>query len=209
MISHSKKFILVHVPRTGGTLLEAGLSDHGIMLQGEPNYGSVYFKHATARDIRRMMGESWKDYFKFSIVRNPWDWVVSNYAYNRGLHQCYVAGTRYEAMRTPGRVPDWAREMSFENWLRWWLDEFNPSQHALLADEAGNLLMDEVYRFETIRQDAGRICRRLGVEFVERPVDTRGKRTNADYRDDYTDDTRRQVADHFARDIELFGYSFG
>jgi len=209
MISHTKRFILVHIPRTGGTVVEAGLSHLGIMLQGEQNYDSLYFKHASARAIKRMMGDAYGDYFKFSIVRNPWDWVVSNYAYNRGLHQCYVAGTRYEAMRTPGRVPDWARDMSFEQWLRWWLDEFHPTQLALLADEAGNLLVDEVYRFETIRQDLDRICRRLNVEFVERPVDTRSKRKSADYRDYYTDETQRQVAAHFLKDIELFRYSFG
>lgn len=209
MISHTKRFILVHIPRTGGTLVEAGLGHHGIMLQGEQNYDSLYFKHATARDIKRMMGDAWEGYFKFSIVRNPWDWVVSNYAYNRGLHQCYVSGTRYEAMRTPGKVPGWASEMSFESWLRWWLEEFNPSQHALLADGAGKLLVDEVYRFENIQQDIGAICRRLDIEFVPRPVDTRGKRKSADYRDYYTDETREQVAQHFRKDAELFGYTFG
>lgn len=212
MISHSKRFILVHIPRTGGTLVEAGISHLGIALQGKRNHGSLYFKHAAARDIKRMMGDQYDVYFKFSIVRNPWDWVVSNYAYNRGLHRCYVAGTRYESMRTPGdapvRIPDWAKDLSFDRWLDWWLTELNPSQQALLTDGADNLLVDEVCRFERLRQDVGEICRRLNVEFIPRAADTRGQRERADYRDYYTAATRARVATHFQPDIERFRYSF-
>lgn len=208
MISHTKKFIIVHIPRTGGTLVEARLGHYGITLQGERNYASLYFKHAFAKDIRRMMGEEYARYFKFSVVRNPWDWVVSNYTYNRGLHQCYVAGTRYERERTPGRIPDWAKDMSFERWLRWWLDEFRPSQLALLTDDAGELLVDEVCRFETLREDLKAICQRLDLKPVARPVDTRSPQRDADYRSYYDERTRQWVADHFARELARYRYSF-
>ena len=208
MISHEKKFILVHVPRTGGTLVEARIGHYGITLQGERNYASLYFKHAFARDIRRMMGEAYDGYFKFSVVRNPWDWVVSNYAYNRGLHQCYVAGTRYEHRRTPGQIPDWAKDMAFEPWLRWWLDEFKPTQLALLTDATGALLVDEVCRFETLREDLKRICLRLGLTPEARPSDTRSKDRSADYREYYSERSRQWVAEQFRRECERYGYSF-
>lgn len=208
MISHAKKFIIVHIPRTGGTLVEARLGHYGITLQGERNYDSLYFKHALARDIQRMMGEEYERYFKFSVVRNPWDWVVSNYTYNRGLHQCYVAGTRYARERTPGRIPDWAKDMSFEDWLRWWLEEFKPSQLALLCDAAGKLLVDEVCRFETLREDLRRICQRLGLKPVARHADTRSPQRDADYRGYYNERTRQWVASHFAPELERYGYSF-
>jgi Sulfotransferase family len=208
MISHSKKFILVHIPRTGGTLVEAGLSEYGIVLQGESNYHSLYFKHASARDIQRMMGDAYASYFKFSFVRNPWDWVVSNYAYNRGLHRCYVVGTEYEVSgRTPGRIPDWAKDLSFERWLPWWLEGFNPSQLALLTDAAGRLLVDDVYRFEAIHHRIDAICRRLDLEFLPRDVDSRGRRKSVEYRDYCTEKTRRMVAEHFSEEIRLFHYS--
>jgi hypothetical protein len=171
------------------------------------NFDSVYFKHACARDIKRMMGDTYESYFKFSLVRNPWDWVVSNYARNRRLHHCYVIGTPYGFdSRTPGRVPDCAKGMSFE---RWWLERFRPSKIALLTDATGSLLVDGVYRFESIDQAVGSIRRRLNVEFVPPRVDTRGERTSADYRDYYTEETRRLVAEHFREEIERFRYSFG
>jgi hypothetical protein len=208
MISHSKRFIFVHVPRTGGTLIEAGLRDHGTVVQGKGNYDSLYFKHAAAREIKRKMGAAYDDYFKFGLVRNPWDWVVSNFAFNRGMHYCYVAGTPHEALRTPGKMPGWAKEMPFEPWLRWWLDELKPGQLALMEDEAGKLLVDEVYRFENIQQDRERLCRRLDVEFVPRPVNTRARDKRGDYREYYTAESREWVARHFRKEIEAFGYAF-
>lgn len=208
MISHSKRFIFVHVPRTGGTLIEAGLRDHGIVLQGKDNYESVYFKHASARAIKRLMGAAYDEYFKFGLVRNPWDWVVSNFAYNRGMHHCYVAGTPHEALRTPGRMPDWAKDMPFERWLRWWLDELRPGQLELMEDEAGKLLVDEVYRFENMHEDRERLCRRLGVEFVPRAVNTRARSKRGDYRGYFTAETREWVARHFRKEIETFAYTF-
>jgi len=69
--------------------------------------------------------------------------------------------------------------------------------------------VDEVYRFESIDQAVASICRRLNVEFVSPRVDTRGGRMSADYRDYYTEETRRLVAEHFREEIERFRYSFG
>jgi hypothetical protein len=44
----SKDFILIHVPRTAGALLEAGSSHCGIVLQRASNFDRVHFKHAYA-----------------------------------------------------------------------------------------------------------------------------------------------------------------
>lgn len=208
MISNTKRFIMVHIPRTGGTQVEAWLGHYGITLKGEHNRHSMYFKHAFARDIRRMMGTLYEEYFKFSVVRNPWDWVVSNYMFNRGLHLCYVSGTRYEILRTPGQIPPWAKDMTFDHWLRWWLDEFQPTQVGMLLDDVGRPLMNEVYKFESLRDDIQRLCTRLGLQIVERPADTRSHGRDPDYRSYYSERSRQWVAEHFRREVEQYGYAF-
>jgi hypothetical protein len=210
LISTSKKFVFIHIPRTRGTLLSRLLEPYGTALQGEANFDSPYFKHASATDIQRCLGDAFDEYFKFSIVRNPWDWVVSNFAFNRGLHRCYVAGSRYPTCN-PNNVPEWAQQMSFDIWLRWWLDELNPGQLSLLQDRSGTILTDRIFRFETLMQDLPSLCERLGVPLVEAispGPQNRGKRTGSSYRDYYSAVTSDWVETHFQREIELFGYAF-
>ena len=206
MVSESKRFVFVHIPRTGGTQVEAGLSEYGKVLQGRPNFDSIHFKHATAAHLRAMMGAAFDTYFRFTIVRNPWDWVVSNYTFNRGLHMPFVAGTPYLHKReNGGRVPSWATGQTFEEWLPWWLDEFRPSQRLYLVDGDERLLVDHIYHFETIEHDLATLCEQLKLVYTPREVDTRshGRRPHREY---YTEQTWRLVAERLRGDVELLGY---
>jgi len=65
VIDHDKKFIFVHVYKTGGTSIEEALG-------GKSNV-SV---HERLENII-----NWKDYFSFGFVRNPWDRAVSSYMF--------------------------------------------------------------------------------------------------------------------------------
>jgi len=202
MISHDKRFIFTHIPKTAGTSVSAVLSQHGVSLQGRRNYDSIYFKHFEASRLQSELGDAYEDYFRFSFVRSPWTWLVSNYEFNRGLHRPYVRGTRYGVS---GLVPDWAAGMSFREWLPWWIETFSPSQHALLVDGDGRLLMHEIYRFENLAADFARLCGRLEIAAGPLPhlVGSGGGRAPVDY---YDEESRRLVRQHFARDFELFGY---
>ena len=66
------RIVFVHIPRTSGTSIEKIL---GIDLDQ-----SKWDKHLTASQIKNNIGDlAWKESFKFSIVRNPWERVVSLY----------------------------------------------------------------------------------------------------------------------------------
>lgn len=81
MICHKYKTIFIHIPKTGGTSVEEmfGFVEYDqksngfreIMQQG---------KHWTARINRYARKEYWEDYFKWTIVRNPWqkEWSYYN-----------------------------------------------------------------------------------------------------------------------------------
>jgi hypothetical protein len=98
--------------------------------------------------------------------------------------------------------------MSFERWLPTVAGTIQAEQDRLAHRRDRSLLVDGVYRFEH------RPSRRFDPparerEFVPPRVDARGERTSADYRDYYTEETRRLVAEHFREEIERFRYSFG
>jgi len=79
MISHDKKFIFVHVPRTGGTSLES------FFCESQPNH--THFKQKHSRYEYELQDHS--DYFSFSFVRNPWERMLSFYLFDK------VGSTKY------------------------------------------------------------------------------------------------------------------
>ncbi len=55
--------------------VEQFISKNGIV-SGRKN-GGKYPPHMSAKQVRRVIGSSFDDYFKFSVIRNPFDKIVS------------------------------------------------------------------------------------------------------------------------------------
>lgn len=70
MILLNKKILFVHIPRTGGTIIEKSISN---------NFQESYLKekHFESYDYKWAHQEYWDTCFKFGFVRNPYDWIVS------------------------------------------------------------------------------------------------------------------------------------
>ena len=81
IISHKSKYIFVHIPKTGGTSIEH---------QFRVNDAMVYtcrdatwsiddkLKHASCFRIKKLVGaQVYKEYYKWAIVRNPFDRMIS------------------------------------------------------------------------------------------------------------------------------------
>ena len=183
---HLRPYVFIHINKTGGSSIEKAL---GIGLD-----------HSTALEKYRQLGDrAWQRKFTFSVVRNPWDKVVSHYHYRVRTNQTGL-----------GHTP-----MPFDEWLqRCYVDKdpryydqprmFMP-QRQWLIDDNGELLVEFIGRFENLQEDFGRICQRLSVaaELGHAKPSGRGS-----YRDYYADTSRHLVGEVFAEDVELFGYEF-
>ena len=90
--------IFVHVPRTGGFALAKSL------------FGNAGGSHITVRQYREIFDHEFSSYFKFAIVRNPFDRLVSAYRYimdGGGKVQHDLAMQR--KIRPYGRFSDFVR----------------------------------------------------------------------------------------------------
>jgi hypothetical protein len=138
--------------------------------------------------------------FKFAFVRNPWDVQVSSYH--------HIRRERPHLLRDIG---------DFESFLRWKLDPQRPYHYIIdtsielqsdyLIDLKGNSIVDYVGRYERLEEDFREVCRRIGIRVPQLPH-KRKARDRSGYRKYYGEETTRLVAEHFKRDIEMFGYRF-
>lgn len=216
-ISHRHRTIFIHVPKTGGTSIEAVLGMHGDrgdvgvvpyadqVADREHLYGRQ-LQHLTAERLRAELDDEavFSSYFKFSVVRNPWDRLVSTCAWSgrkwargemleRGEFDAFVRRTHaaFAACRDAPRPAP--------------LHPHVVPQVAYLFDAAGRSCVDFIGRTESLARDWHVIRDRLGVD-AELP--TRMKSAHRPYREYYDAETRDLVAEIYARDIEAFGYRF-
>ncbi|MCR9193912.1 MAG: sulfotransferase family protein [Hyphomonas sp.] len=209
----TRKFVFIHIWKTGGESVVSALREHcppyfrnrylnkAIRLAPGPFEALLGWRarlvngqHFTAQEIRNEMpAGAFDEAFKFTFVRNPWDWQVSNYAY---------------ALQTPAHGQhDIIRELgSFDAYIRYQFDERAPSQSSFILDDDGEQIVDFVGRFETLQQDFQTVCGTIGVS-AELPFLNASKRKQ-DWRDYYTDETRSLVEELFEADIQRFGYSW-
>lgn len=149
--------------------------------------------HASARELRDWLGEEeFASLFKFTFVRNPWDWQVSLYHFiqqNKLNHQRRLV----QGMR------------DFDEYIEWRVNEDPHTQSEYLCDRHGELLVDFVGRYEQLKEDFDAVCRRLGLDLELPHVNATKHR---DFRTYYSDRSRKLVQEAFAEDIERFGYTF-
>lgn len=161
---------------------------------------------------------SFKHYFKFSFVRNPWDRLVSCYE-NKIV---YVRENDDEAASF-SRGAFWVKypnydlkNMSFEEFVQmvirqpdeeYFCDEHFKSQHCFFAGHK----MDFIGRFENFQNDLNELVGKLGLppHYGELAKKKYNQSKRSHYTDYYDDQTRRLVAQRYAKDLHLFGYKYG
>ena len=139
LISEKKKFIFYHVYKVAGMSVRDALipycSKKQVLLQNihyaswvlgvNINMAPIYHFHPKLLNISNYMGDSFKSYYRFAFVRHPLDWQKSLYFFmlkNKRHHQHHMV-----------------KEMSFEKYLRWRIDNEVRLMSDLVSDEEGNL----------------------------------------------------------------------
>ena len=73
MIIDKYKTIFIHIPKNAGTSIEEYFGNKSVRIQPE--------KHADIYEIKKKFKNSYNNYRKFTIIRNPYDKMVSWYFY--------------------------------------------------------------------------------------------------------------------------------
>ena len=82
-ISHKHKFVYIAITKTGSSTIRSGLDEHSEVTPSHDKESPLHF-HVEAFRLKKYFHEQkwdWDEYFKFTIVRNPWPRIVSQWEY--------------------------------------------------------------------------------------------------------------------------------
>jgi len=215
-LSPRHKILFVHIAKTGGTSVRAALTRlhrtdpyaipihlvNGLTRLLKYKTGAKFPRHAKAIAAYECIGEPfWSELFKFTFVRNPWDLQVSSWHHLRRVDSAPT--DQFE---------------TFEEFLRYKFDTTRPwvyffeasrqLQSHYIQDQSGRILVDFIGRFERLHEDFEEACRLGGIPQIKLPHKRHSRERKKDYRSYYDDVTAELVANHYAEDINLFGYTF-
>ncbi len=161
LISHRHKFIYLKTIKTGGTSVEiyfepyctdparqtevmhfrdAESSHWGVVGSRGKQDHPVWYNHAPASRIRKLIGEAlWREYYKFCVVRNPYDRIVSFFWFNLTPPvKAIMEAADFAAVR-----------QTFGEWIR--LASLPLDRSVYTID--GEMALDCFVRFETLHAD--------------------------------------------------------
>jgi hypothetical protein len=227
MISDKFRCIFIHIPKNAGTSIESKicseeetenlLPDHRTILDLEPlspakllrlyKTDQIYSMARRAKYFgqKNKIGTfykptSWlryKNYYKFTVVRNPWS---RTYSWYRNVINDINHRKRYKV----------SHDCSFHDFVKYHLE----NQHALrtqfywLHDSRGSIPMDFVGRFENLQTDFSKIAETIGLKNAELPKE-RYTGESASYIEAFNDQTKDIIWKRYEKEIKYFGFEFG
>lgn len=200
LVSSDKKFIFIHVPKTGGTSLGEALSPYCCSLRAvaRPNVRLNRDKHIDARELCAIIKpQIWSDYYKFTIVRNPWELMLSHYMFFR--------------TKSKSKLGQLARKLSLSQYITWYFTEnttgkFNYGFDLFCTNSDKTLALNAVYRLEDIDTWYSGLCTALSIPEV--PLKTKNTTRHKHYREYYNSESRRLVEKAFLPWLSRFSYTF-
>ena len=216
MISYAKNFIFVHIPKTGGNSVQDSLFrysedirtvDHsvqdGVERFGVSHPGTELTKHSRISEYEMALPkEFFASAFKFAILRNPWDRMVSFYFY-----------VLERKSRQTGQLPQIDPPVDQEAFLE--LVRRTGGYRGFICgrtDDGGRPRsidqhkMDFFLRFEHLQDDYEVVCSRLGLEATQ--LARRNVSRHLPYKSYYNEILYQAVAKRFAAEIEYFDFKF-
>jgi hypothetical protein len=242
IISHKYKFIFIRPTKVASTSVEINLakqcgekdiitpstkysssSDESKYPDLSRNYKKKGFrKHMTPKEIKKRVGPNiWNKYYKVTIVRNPYDHVVSRYwwmntydiiplkkkitlkkvlkrAINPSSYKHLIRRIKDDGVRDKFKDFDYF----VKNFRKRWTNT------RYYFDKKGKPICDFYIRFENLEEDYKKLCKILGVPYEPLlRMKTKHRKKNMHYSEYYTNEKiKALVYKLFKREIDYFKY---
>ena len=182
-INHEYKFIFIHIPKNAGTSIRNSFDTQGY----DKKVVRKRYPHDSCNVIKRYCRDSvWNSFFKFAVVRNPYDRMVSYYHFYKS--------PQYQFKAT-------AQKMDFTTWLYEGLD----SNLTKLQSEYLNEKIDLIGRYESLQDSFDLFCEKINIDKYQLPMWNLSR--HEPYQKYYTDKTYELVYNLFEKDFIIYDYT--
>jgi hypothetical protein len=136
-----------------------------LRLRRDRERATAFREHMMGVEARKRLGARvWDEYFKFTIVRDPFDRMLSRFFWSMKARPAHRETWRIETL---DQFLRYRAEYVNENWL--------------IYTRGDELMVDDVVRYENLEEDLGRISERIGLDH-NLHEDMRQIRAKSDFR---------------------------
>ena len=189
--------LFIHIPKCAGTSITKSL-------EGRMDLPAGHYSASTYQKV--LENGIYTKLHKFTVVRNPWDRLVSAYFYVQDERHTMGPNAFYQKKinKIASSFPEFVKKCIGEGMFLHF-NHFVP-QCEFVADRAGLVLVDDIIQLESLPMGLGDLGKRIDFNFPDIKMNT-SKRTS-DYREYYDSDMKAIVSEVYKDDIEMFGYGF-
>jgi len=206
IISHKYKLIFIAIPKTATHAIRFALRPH--MAEDDLEQVGLFVKkrmpfeevshiehgHIKCKDIRAVLGdEIWNSYFKFAIVRNPFDRFISYCAFVN------TNNPKFEQNPTPFLYNALLNKQTHKHIL------FHP-QSEFVCDDEGKLMIDFAGKYEDLQGAYDYVCQQTGIPHAL--LEKINSSKHSSYKDYYNEELVQMVEKYYQTDLNNFNYSF-
>jgi hypothetical protein len=235
LISHQKKFVFTKTKKTAGTSVESlfepycmepgtwkkvhhtteRISEYGVVgYRGESGDKAYWWNHLSAAIIRERIGESvWDEYFKFTVIRNPFDKLISGFHMIEARQLDCSLGQKIKLKvkkflgrgRPQDHIAGETEIERFRSWLR--LGGSITDRDCYMID--GEVCIDYFIRFEDLANGIEHVYEHLEIDSsaYQIPEFKSGYRNSqVPIKDYYDEETEAIVRERFGWELRYFGY---
>jgi hypothetical protein len=194
------KTIFIHIPKNAGTSIAKTV------------YGQS-LGHIPISRYKSYNKEKYQTYFKFAVIRNPWDRLYSAYKYlkaREGKPQWLDGQFADKYLRGLDTFEAFVlklSERSYRNSVLTFKHLIPQHYWITFPSSRDTVQMDYIVRFEALEEDLKKALRLEGLDLDEDLLHER-KTKKKNYTEVYSSQMKEIVADIYPKDIQLFDYSF-
>ena len=202
MIIDKEKLIFIHIPKNAGSSTKK-------YLIGESKFNKLKesWKHKTIYDIKKEYPEKYFSYKKFAIIRNPYDRVISWFAYLKRyrLDNDLLNTYQYDSKTNSYKVIETIKAPveEFKNWILDPYADFNEAAIKLNLLKNQCEWIDEsvtILKYENLNNELSKF---LGKKIELPKINNTSRFSVMDYYDEKSLDI---VYDRYKQDFEKFNY---